>query len=239
MQFWRLSKQDRTMSGKSVSALRPQWASGRKSWTKQSGEGFPWCRNAEGSRADRGGWQNGTPNGPPPRWRWSANESCPRSTRFLPAEIDGTSRDIWLALDCLQDPQNVGAILRSAAFFGVRGILVTKDRSAPLNATVYDISAGGMEFLPVCVVSNLTRAIDQSKERGLWILGTSEHAEQTVNDITRDRPRLVIVGNEQKGMRHLTSEKCDELCRLDPRGEVTSLNASVAAGVVLATLTGD
>jgi 23S rRNA (guanosine2251-2'-O)-methyltransferase len=127
--------------------------------------------------------------------------------------------------------------MRSASFFGVRGVMLTKDRSAPLNATVYDISAGGMEALRICQVVNLRRALEQAKESGLWILGTSEHAESDLSQIDRNRPWLIVVGNEQSGMRRLTSEQCDQTCRLTSRGEVSSLNASVAAGAILALLT--
>jgi 23S rRNA (guanosine2251-2'-O)-methyltransferase len=154
----------------------------------------------------------------------------------LPAGDDPPESGLWLALDCLQDPHNVGAILRSASFFGVRGVLLTKDRSAPLNATVYDISAGGMEALPICPVVNLRRALEQAKQAGLWILGTSEHAETDLADVDRRRPWLIVIGNEQTGMRRLTSEQCDLTCRLSPHGEVTSLNASVATGAILAVL---
>jgi 23S rRNA (guanosine2251-2'-O)-methyltransferase len=79
---------------------------------------------------------------------------------ILPADETPAEAGLWMALDCLQDPHNVGAILRSASFFGVRGVMLTKDRSAPLNATVYDISAGGMEALRICQVVNLRRALD-------------------------------------------------------------------------------
>ncbi len=159
--------------------------------------------------------------------------------RLLPAEADPGERGVWLALDCLQDPQNVGAIFRSASFFGVRGVLVTRDRSCPINATVYDVSAGGVEAVPFCLVTNLRQALDRCREAGLWMLGTSEHASKDVSEIALDRPWLMVVGNEAKGLRRLTLEQCDEVCRLSPRGLVTSLNASVAAGVFLAILTLD
>jgi 23S rRNA (guanosine2251-2'-O)-methyltransferase len=143
---------------------------------------------------------------------------------------------LWLALDCLQDPHNVGAIIRSASFFGARGVILTKDRSAPINATVYDISAGGIEHLSICLETNLSRALDQAKKQGLWILGTSEHAEQSINQVKLDRHWMIVVGNEQEGMRRLTMEKCDHICSIPSQGGVTSLNASVATGVMLAML---
>ncbi len=144
---------------------------------------------------------------------------------------------LWIAFDHLQDPHNVGAIFRSAAFFGVRGILMTKDHSAPLTSTVYDVAAGGLESVPFSIQSNLSRSLQIAKDAGLWVLGTSEHAEKDVADVPHDRPWLLVVGNEQRGLRQLTSKNCDDVCRLTPQGDVTSLNVSVAAGVLIAALT--
>lgn len=143
---------------------------------------------------------------------------------------------LWLALDQIQDPHNVGAIFRTAAFFDVQGIVVSRDRSAPLNSTVYDVASGGIEYVPYCSPPNLSRALDVAKKSGLWVLGTSEHAEQDISEIDRDRPWLVVLGNEEKGLRRLTEQKCDALCRLTPRGGVKSLNVSVAAGILMARL---
>jgi len=146
---------------------------------------------------------------------------------ILPPEGNCPETGLWLAMDCLQDPQNVGAIFRSASFFGVQGIILTKDRSAPMNSTVYDVAAGGVEAMPFTVATNLTQALKTAKDHGLWILGASEHAEKDISQIDRDRPWLLVIGNEQKGIRRLTGEQCDEICLITPRGEVSSLNASV------------
>lgn len=150
---------------------------------------------------------------------------------------DGSARGLWLALDQLQDPHNVGAIFRTAAFFGVRGIVLTRDRSAPLSAAVYDIAAGGVEHVPFSVQTNLSRALDGAKKAGLWILGTSEHATQDIAEVQPDRPWLLVLGNEQKGMRRLTADKCDVTCCLTSRGQVPSLNVSVAAALMISALT--
>lgn len=146
-------------------------------------------------------------------------------------------RGLWLALDSLQDPHNVGAIFRASAFFGVEGILLTEERSAPLTGTVYDVSCGGVEYVPFTLQTNLQRAFEIAKDAGLWILGTSEHANDSVYKIDRDRPWLLVLGNEEKGMRRLTEESCDVLCQIPPLGKVTSLNVSVAAGIFISTLT--
>ena len=152
------------------------------------------------------------------------------------ADDDSPTSGLWLALDCLQDPHNVGAVFRTAGFFGVRGILVTRDRSAPLNATVYDVAAGGLECVPFCVVPNLSRRLEKARQAGLWLLGTSEHADQSLENVQPDRPWLLILGNEEKGLRRLTLDNCDQVCGIASRGGVTSLNVSVAAAVCIAHL---
>lgn len=144
---------------------------------------------------------------------------------------------LWLALDCLQDPHNVGAIFRTAAFFDVQGIVLTKDRSAPMSSTVYDVASGGVEAVPFAVITNLAHTLRDAKQAGLWLLGSSEHAPRDVTEIARDRPWLLVIGSEEHGLRRLTLDLCDELCRITPRGPIGSLNASVAAGVLMAALT--
>lgn len=143
---------------------------------------------------------------------------------------------IWLALDQVQDPQNVGAIFRSASFFGVKGIIMLKDRAAALSGTVYDISAGGVEYVPFVMQSNMKRALEAAKKAGVWVLGTSERAEKDFGEIQLDRPWLIVLGNEEKGMRRLTDETCDMVCKLSPQGDVHSLNVSVAAAVLVSGL---
>ena len=149
------------------------------------------------------------------------------------AESDQDAAGLWLALDCLQDPHNVGTIFRTAAFFGVRGLLLTKDRSAPMTPTVYDVAAGGVESVPFCLVPNLARSLEVAKKAGLWLLGTSEHEGTSYTDILPDRPWLLVIGNEEKGLRHLTLNNCDVVCGIPSAGDVTSLNASVAAAILI------
>lgn len=151
-------------------------------------------------------------------------------------ESDPNAKGLWLALDCLQDPHNVGAIFRTAAFFGVKGILLTKDRSAPMTGTVYDVAAGGVESVPFCLVPNLARSLETAKKSGLWLLGTSEHESTSYVDVLPDRQWLLIIGNEEKGLRRLTLDNCDVVCGIPPRGDVTSLNASVATAIMVSRL---
>jgi 23S rRNA (guanosine2251-2'-O)-methyltransferase len=143
---------------------------------------------------------------------------------------------LWLALEQLQDPHNVGAIFRTAAFFGVRGIILTRDRSAPLSATVYDVASGGLEFVPFAIVPSLSRAIELAHQAGVVVTGTSERASNELQLAAQDRPRLLIFGNEEHGLRRVTSESCDELLRLPSQGPIESLNVSVAAGIFMAKL---
>ncbi len=153
-------------------------------------------------------------------------------------DIDASTRGVWLALDCLQDPQNIGVIFRSAAFFGVKGIITTSERSAPMTSVVYDIACGGVETVPYVSVINLQRAFEKAKDAGLWILGTSEHAKTPVQKAGTDRPWLLVVGSEEKGIRRLTEEACDMMCTIPAKTDgVTSLNVAVATGILLSHLT--
>jgi rRNA methylase, putative, group 3 len=145
-------------------------------------------------------------------------------------------RGVWLALDQLQDPHNVGAIFRTAAFFGVKGILLTVDRSAPLSPTVYDVASGGLEYVPFTQQTNLSQGIEAAKKNNMWIVGSSEHARESIDDLDRDRRWLLVVGNEEKGLRRLTQERCDQLCCIPALGQVGSLNVSVATGIMIASL---
>jgi 23S rRNA (guanosine2251-2'-O)-methyltransferase len=157
---------------------------------------------------------------------------------FQNAQTRNEGKGLWLALDSLQDPHNVGAIFRAAAFFGVQGIVMTQERSAPLTSTAYDVASGGVESVPFVMQTNLQRAFEIAKDSGLWILGSSEHAHDDISTIQRDRPWLLVLGNEEKGMRRLTEESCDLLCKVSPSGRVTSLNVSVAAGILISRLSG-
>jgi 23S rRNA (guanosine2251-2'-O)-methyltransferase len=156
---------------------------------------------------------------------------------FSKAREKANGKGLWIALDSLQDPHNVGAIFRTAAFFGVQGIMVTDERSAPLSNTVYDVASGGLEHIPFTQQTNLQRGFEVAKEAGLWILGTSERASDDYSKIEADRPWLLVIGNEERGMRRLTEESCDLLCKISSYGGVDSLNASVAAGVFISALT--
>ena len=147
------------------------------------------------------------------------------------------SRGLWLALDQVQDPQNLGALFRLAGFFGVRGIILTKDRSASVNATVCDVSAGGAEHVPFATVANLAQAMEKAQENQIWVLGTCERAEASIYKVDRERNWMLVLGNEGTGLRRLTRERCDQLISMPPLGPVPSLNVATAAAACLAVLT--
>ena len=102
-----------------------------------------------------------------------------------------------------------------------------------MSGAVYDVASGGVEYVPFSVQTNLSRALDVAKDAGFWVLGTSEHAEKDLNAIPADRPWLLVLGNEESGMRRLTRDKCDEVCRVVPRGAIASLNVSAAAAICI------
>lgn len=139
-----------------------------------------------------------------------------------------------LILDEIEDPHNLGSILRTADCTGVHGVVLPKRRSAQITATVSKTSAGAVEYVPVARVTNLAQSIEQLKEAGVWVVGTVVDAEEEIYDTNVfDGPVAVVIGNEGKGMGRLIREKCDVLLKLPMAGRINSLNASVAAGVVM------
>ncbi|WP_313998873.1 23S rRNA (guanosine(2251)-2'-O)-methyltransferase RlmB [uncultured Paenibacillus sp.] len=138
-----------------------------------------------------------------------------------------------LLLDEIEDPHNLGSILRTAECTGVHGVIIPKRRSAGLTAAVSKTSAGAVEYVPVARVTNLAQTIDRLKERGIWIAGTDVNDADEVYRANFNMPLAVVIGNEGKGIGRLIREKCDFLVRLPMAGRLNSLNASVAAGVLM------
>lgn len=151
----------------------------------------------------------------------------------LRVQIADGKRPIALALDGVTDPHNLGAILRTAAFMGVSLVVLPKDRSASINETVYRISSGGLEHLRVCQIGNLVSALKEFKEAGFWSVGFSEHADQSISELRRDFSPVLVIGNEEKGIRQLVRENCDFLVKIPGKGRLQSLNASVAASLAM------
>jgi len=138
-----------------------------------------------------------------------------------------------IALDSIQDPQNVGAIMRSALAAGVAGIIIAKDRAAPLRGAVAKASAGAIAHLRVCQVINLPSALQQLKKAGLWVFGTTKDADLSLYKADFSGPVCLVMGSEEKGLRPLVRKQCDFLVSIPMQGGLDSLNASTAAAVVL------
>jgi 23S rRNA (guanosine2251-2'-O)-methyltransferase len=148
-----------------------------------------------------------------------------------------TGGRLVVALDQISDPQNLGAVLRSAAFFGADAVLVLKNRSADLTPKVARIAVGGAEFVDVFRVINLARSLDTLREYGYWVYGLDERGEHTLRETEFDRQSVLVVGAEGQGLRQRTRTKCDALVRIPGGREgVESLNAGVATAIALAEM---
>ena len=140
---------------------------------------------------------------------------------------------LLLILDGVQDPRNLGACLRTADAAGVDVVLLPKRGGAPLSSTVAKTSSGALARLRIVSVSNMARRLKWLKERGVWLVGATEHGDRRYTEVDFTGPVAVVMGNEEKGLRRLTAESCDHLVEIPMHGGVTSLNVSVATGVVL------
>lgn len=138
-----------------------------------------------------------------------------------------------LVLDGVTDPHNLGAVLRTADAAGVHGVIVPKDRSAKLTGTARKVACGAAEVMPLFVVTNLARSLKSLQDAGVWIIGTAGEAEQDVFEKPLTGPLALVMGAEGTGMRRLTRENCDDLVKIPMAGSVSSLNVSVATGVIL------
>jgi len=145
-------------------------------------------------------------------------------------------REPLAILDSIQDPQNLGAFLRSACFLGAKGVIIPKDRSAAVTGTVIKVAAGATAYLSVVRVTNLVHAIEQLKEAGLWIIALDLHGIQSVYDADLSVPIALVVGSEQKGIRPLVRKHCDLLVKIPRYGPLESLNAATAGAVALSEL---
>ena len=140
---------------------------------------------------------------------------------------------LLLILEHITDPHNVGACIRTAAAAGVDAIIVPKNRSCHLTPTVRKISSGGAELIPFVVVTNIVRTINKLQSEGVVIYGTDMKASKLHNEITYGDKSALIIGSEDKGLKRLTLENCDEIIKVNMPGRIESLNASVSAGIML------
>ena len=138
-----------------------------------------------------------------------------------------------LLLDELQDPQNVGALIRSADAAGVHGVLLPRRRSCPLNMVVAKISAGAVNYVPVVQIGNIVQTLRNLKEQGFWVVGADMEGDSLYFETDLDRPLVLVVGAEGKGIGRLVKENCDMLVRIPMQGGVNSLNASAAGAILL------
>lgn len=149
---------------------------------------------------------------------------------FALAEERGEAPFI-LFLDKIEDPHNLGAIIRTANLAGAHGVVILKDGAAGLTATAVKASAGAIHYTPVAKVTNLTKTIKELKERGMWFV-CADMSGQTMYDLNLTGPIGLVIGNEGNGVSRLVKENCDMIAKIPMKGDIDSLNASVAAGVL-------
>jgi 23S rRNA (guanosine2251-2'-O)-methyltransferase len=138
-----------------------------------------------------------------------------------------------LGLDGIEDPRNFGAVLRTAECAGVHGVFTTERRAVGLTETVAKTAAGALEYIPVARVTNLSRLIEQLKERNIWVVGAAGDAKRTYTEWDWTLPTVVFLGSEGSGLHRLVKQRCDELVRIPMAGRLESLNVAVATGVIL------
>lgn len=157
----------------------------------------------------------------------------PKETLSLADRIASSPNPLLLILDGVTDPHNLGACLRTADAAGATAVIYPKDKSASLTPTTRKVACGAAETMSTYSVTNLARTLDELKDLGVWLVGTSGNTEQSLYDIDLKGPIGIVMGAEGKGVRRLTSEKCDFLAKLPMLGSVSSLNVSVATGICL------
>ena len=138
-----------------------------------------------------------------------------------------------LLFDEIEDPHNLGALIRTAVCFGAHGGIIPKHNAAPVNETVAKTSAGASAHFPIAKVTNIVAAIEELKEEGVWVVGTDADAQRGFTDVDYSMPIALVIGNESKGIRRLVKEKCDFLVKIPMAGSFDSLNASVAGALIM------
>lgn len=146
------------------------------------------------------------------------------------------SRKIFLVCDSLEDPHNLGAMIRSCDAFSIDAIIIPKNRSVSITETVAHVSTGAIEYVPICMVNNLSVALKKLQENNFWVVGTDASAKEEAKDIAKDLSLAVIIGSEGFGISKPCKNLCDYYIKIPMTGHVNSLNASVSAGIILALL---
>jgi len=153
---------------------------------------------------------------------------------YLDQLLDGLEEPAFLlVLDGVTDPHNIGACLRTADAAGIHAVIAPKDKSGTLNGTAIKVACGAAENTPFISVTNLSRCLKKLQEKGIWITGTAGESKTSIYQADLTGPTAIVMGAEGKGMRRLTREACDHLTYMPMAGEVSSLNVSVATGVIL------
>lgn len=151
----------------------------------------------------------------------------------LEGKIGTDDPPLALGLDAIEDPRNMGSILRTAECAGVHGVFIAERRAVGLTGVVAKVAAGALEYVPVARVTNLVRLIEQLKERNIWVVGAAGEARQSYTEWDWTLPAAIFLGSEGHGLHRLVREHCDALVRIPVCGKLDSLNVSVAAGVLL------
>ncbi len=143
------------------------------------------------------------------------------------------TRGLLLALDSVQDPRNLGAIIRSAEALGAGGVLIPRDRQAPVTPLTERVAAGATAYLPAVQIGNLARTLEKLKKDGYWIIGADSSKGSPPEELDLPRPLVLVLGSEEKGIRPVNLKQCDALVKIPLSGKVDSLNVSVAAGILI------
>lgn len=153
--------------------------------------------------------------------------------RYAELEDVIAGAQLLVVLDGVEDPHNLGAIVRSAHAAGATAVLIPERRAAPLTETVSKAAAGALEHVAVVRIGNVSQTLEELKRRGFWIYGLDERAEELYSAVDYARPTVFVLGAEGQGMHQLVKQHCDDLVRIPMAGAIASLNVSVAAGIVL------
>lgn len=151
----------------------------------------------------------------------------------LSSQVETDNKPLVLGLDAVEDPRNLGAILRTAECAGVNGVFIPERRAVGLTATVAKAAAGALEHISVARVTNLVQLIEQLKQRNIWVIGADEDGSQDYTEWDWTVPSALFLGSEGTGLHRLVKERCDALVRIPTHGRIESLNVSVAAGIIL------
>jgi len=152
---------------------------------------------------------------------------------LLEEALKKNEKPLIVILDGIEDPQNLGAILRSAECAGAHGVVIAKRRAAQVTSSVSSASAGAVEYVKVARVVNISETIEKLKKTGVWVVGIEAGQEKNYTDVDLNLPTAIVIGSEGKGLSHLVKERCEVLASIPMKGKISSLNASVATAVVL------